>query len=91
LFTRAYGQLARIYAREQNPAGIAATIERGIAVEPRSTQSLRLLESIAYEDIGDAKRSLAALEQAIPRGPFSKPQAILNELAARRRQLDPPR
>jgi hypothetical protein len=86
LFVRAYGQLAQISAQEQNPAGIAAAIERGIAFEPRSTQSLRLLEALAYENIGDAVRSSAALEQAVPRGPFSRPQAILEQIAARRRQ-----
>ncbi len=91
LLVRAYGQLAQIYARERNAAGIAASIARGIAVEPRSAASLRLLEAIAYESIGDAERSLAALEQAVPRGPFSRPQAILDQLDARRRELRPPR
>ena len=91
LIVRGYGQLAQICAQQRNPAGIAAAIERGIAVEPRSTQSLRMLEAMAYENSGDSKRSLAALERAIPRGPFSRPQAILDEIAARRRTPEPPR
>ena len=86
LMVRAYGQLAQLEAGEKNPAGIAATIERGIAVEPRSTPAFRLLEAVAYETLGDPARTLAALEQAIPRGPFSKPDAILNRIQSLRRQ-----
>jgi tetratricopeptide (TPR) repeat protein len=86
LLARAYGQLADIYAREGNADGIAASIERGVAVEPRSKQSLRLLESMAYDAIGDRERALAALEQAVPRGPFSRPQRILAQIEARRAQ-----
>ena len=81
LLVRAYGQLAMIAAQEQNPAGITAAIERGIAVEPRSTDSFRSLEAMAYEQLGDSERELAALERAIPRGPFSRPEGILRQLA----------
>ncbi len=84
LLVRGYGQLAMIAARENDPAGIAAAIERGIAVEPRSTPSLRLLEAIAYDELCDMERSLAALARAIPRGPFARPEAILQQLAERR-------
>jgi predicted Zn-dependent protease len=84
LLVRAYGQLALQSAEEHDPSGIAAAIERGIAEEPRSAQPLRVLEAVAYEKLGDSARSLAALEQGIPRGPFSRPEAILAEIAARR-------
>ena len=80
LFVRAYGQLAETHARENDFAGISMAIERGIAAEPRSTQSLRLLEALAYETIGDEARARASLERAIPRGPFARPQAILRRL-----------
>ncbi len=80
LFVRAYGQLADVHARENDPAGIAEAIRRGIEAEPRSTQSLRLFESIAYQAIGDLPRARTALERAIPRGPFSRPEAILKRL-----------
>ncbi len=86
LMVRGYGQLAEIHAQERDPAGIAAAIERGIAVEPRSTQSLRQLEAIAYDRLGDRGRALVALEQALPRGPFSRPEGILAQLEARRSQ-----
>ena len=84
LLVRAYGQLALQSAAEHDPAGIGAAIERGIAAEPRSAPALRVLEAMAYENLGDPARSLAALEQGIPRGPFSRPQGILDEIAARR-------
>ena len=87
LFVRAYGQLAQIEALEKNPAGIAATIERGIAVEPRSTPSFRMLEALAYETLDDPARTLAALERAAPRGPFSKPDTNLKRIQALRQQL----
>jgi hypothetical protein len=86
LLVRGYGQLARIAALERDPAGIRSTIERGIAVEPRSTASFRLLEAMAYEQLGDSERSLAALERGVPRGPFSRPEGILKQLAERRQQ-----
>jgi tetratricopeptide (TPR) repeat protein len=86
LMVRGYGQLAEIRAREGDPAGIAAAIERGIAVEPRSTQSLRQLEALAYDRLGDRGRALTALEQALPRGPFSRPESILAQIEARRSQ-----
>jgi len=84
LLVRAYGQLAMLCAHEQNPAGIAAAIERGIAAEPRSAPTLRVLEAVAYDEIPDPARALAALERGVPRGPFSRPQSILDEIAARR-------
>lgn len=81
LFVRAYGQLAELHAKAGDAAGIAAAIERGIAAEPRATQSLRMYEAIAYEALGDATRAREALEQAIPRGPFSRPENVLARLA----------
>jgi hypothetical protein len=54
----AYGQLAQVYAREKNVDGIAATIERGIAVEPRQASAFRLLEAMAYETLGDTNAPL---------------------------------
>ncbi len=91
LLIRGYGLLARFAAQEQNPDGIAAAIERGIAIEPRWTQSLRLQEARAYEEIGDLERSLVALERAIPRGPFVRPEGILKHLAELRQKRDSPR
>lgn len=81
LLIPAYGQLALVYAREKNADGIAATIERGIASEPRQAAAFRSLEAVAYETLGDPERTLAALEHAVPRGPFSWPDAILKALA----------
>lgn len=81
LFVRAYGQLAELHARAGDAAGIASAIERGIAAEPRSRPSLRMYEAIAYEVLGDATRAREALEQAIPRGPFSRPENALARLA----------
>jgi len=85
LLVRAYGQLAQVEAQENSSAGVAAAIERGIATEPRSEKSLRLMEAMAYETLGDSEQALEALERAVPRGPFSKPDAILAQLAALRR------
>lgn len=87
LLVRAYGQVARLEAADKDPAGIAAVIERGIAFEPRSTSSLRLLEAIAYDQMGDAPRALEALEQAVPRGPFSRPDEIVKQIETLRRDL----
>ncbi len=87
LLVRAYGQLARVDASERNLPAIGATIARGIAVEPRSETSFRMLEAMAYEAAGDLPRAVAALEAAIPRGPFSKPDAILKRIASLRQRL----
>jgi tetratricopeptide (TPR) repeat protein len=86
LLVRGYGQLADLYAQEGDAAGVAAAIERGIEVEPRSTQSFRQVEAYAWDRMGERERALAALEQAVPRGPFSRPEAVLSQIAARRRQ-----
>ncbi len=85
LLVRGYGQLADLHAQRGDFVGVEAAIERGIAVEPRSTQSLRQLEAVAYERMGDPSRALGALERGIPRGPFSRPQAVLDQIAALRR------
>ncbi|MEX2208591.1 MAG: hypothetical protein WEF50_20435 [Myxococcota bacterium] len=86
LLVRGYGQLADLYAQERNAAGIEATIERGIAVEPRSTQSLRQVEAYAWDRLGERARALEALELSVPRGPFSRPEGVRSQIAARRAQ-----
>jgi tetratricopeptide (TPR) repeat protein len=87
LLLRAYGQLAAIHAREGDLAGLAAAIERGISAEPRERDKLRLLEAIAYEDAGRADLQLRALEAALPRGPFSRPRAIQDQIDELRRRV----
>lgn len=87
LLIRGYGQLARLHAAQQDPAGIAQAIERGIAAEPRATSSLRLLEAVAYDQMRDPARALEALEQAVPRGPFSRPEEIEKQIQTLRSHL----
>jgi tetratricopeptide (TPR) repeat protein len=87
LLLRAYGRLAEIHAREGDLAGVAASIERGIAAEPRERDKLRLLEAMAYEDAGRADLQLRALESALPRGPFSRPASIQQQIDALRRRV----
>ncbi len=84
LMVRGYAQLADLSAQVGDTAGISAAIERGIAFEPRSRQSLRQVEAYAWDRIGDRERTLAALEAALPRGPFSRPQAVLAQIATLR-------
>jgi tetratricopeptide (TPR) repeat protein len=86
LLARGYGKLAVTYAREGDVAGVAAAIERGIAVEPRERDKLRLLEALAYEQASRPDLQLRALEAAVPLGPFSRPRAILDQIAALRRR-----
>jgi tetratricopeptide (TPR) repeat protein len=86
LLARGYGQLADSYAVERDLGGIAASIARGLAVEPRFAVSLRQFEAGAYESAGQPELALAALERGIPRGPFSRPENVLQsveELRAR--------
>ena len=80
LLARGYGQLADTYAAERNLAGIAASIERGIDVEPRFTPTLRQAEATAYQTAGAPKLALRALEDGVPRGPFSRPESVLQNL-----------
>jgi len=87
LLVRAYGELARLDAADKNAAGVAAAIERGIAAEPRATPTLRLLEAVAYDQMGDPARALGALEQAVPRGPFSRPDQVETQIQTLRAQL----
>jgi len=87
LAARAYGELANAYASEHNPAGIAASIERGIAAEPRFALTLRQFESSAYQAADQPALALQALERGVPRGPFSRPEQILREIELLRRQL----
>lgn len=80
LLLRAYGQLALTAARAGDVAGVAAAIGRGIAAEPREADKLRLLEAIAYEDARRPDLQIRALEQAVPRGPFGRPEAVQAQL-----------
>jgi tetratricopeptide (TPR) repeat protein len=83
---RAYGQLADIAAREGDVAGIDAAIARGLAAEPREREKLLLLQAIAYEQANRPDLQLRALEASVPRGPFSRPQAVTDQIAALRRR-----
>jgi tetratricopeptide (TPR) repeat protein len=87
LLARAYGALAESYAAERDTAGIAAAIDRGLAVEPRFAPTLRQFEAAAYEAAGDPERALAALERAVPRGPFSRPEGVLRNVQLLRARL----
>ncbi len=87
LLARAYGELADSYAAERDLPGIAAAIARGIAVEPRFSVALRQFEAAAYESAGAPALELDALERAIPRGPFSRPEAVQRNLELLRARL----
>jgi hypothetical protein len=87
LLPLAYGRLALAAATEHDEAGIAAAIERGIAVEPRFEPPLRQQEARAFELVGNPRRALEALERAVPRGPFSRPEGVLESLDRLRGQL----
>ncbi|HKC51153.1 MAG TPA: hypothetical protein VKF60_10200 [Myxococcota bacterium] len=86
LLARGYGELADSYAAERDLPGIAAAIARGIAVEPRLAGALYQFEANAYQAAGAPELALGALERAIPRGPFSRPESLernLEQLRAR--------
>jgi tetratricopeptide (TPR) repeat protein len=87
LVARAYGELADSYAAERDLRGIAAAIARGIAVEPRFSVSLYQFEANAYETAGQLQLALGALELAVPRGPFSRPEAAQRNLEQMRARL----
>ena len=80
LAPRAYGEIADAYASEHNLDGIAATIDRGIAAEPRFELTLREFESAAYQAAGQPALAARALEHGIPRGPFSHPEGVLHDI-----------
>jgi tetratricopeptide (TPR) repeat protein len=87
LVARAYGELADTYAAERNLPGIAASIERGMSVEPRFEGALRQYEATAYESAGAPELALAALESAIPRGPFNRPDSVLRSIERLRQRI----
>jgi tetratricopeptide (TPR) repeat protein len=80
LLVRAYGQLAMNAAVRNDPEGIASAIATGIREVPRRSGELRRLEGAAYERIGDPHRALAAYRRAIPRGPFTDPRWMKEEI-----------
>ncbi|MFI5317388.1 MAG: tetratricopeptide repeat protein, partial [Myxococcota bacterium] len=77
LQARAYGELADSYASEHDLPGIAASVQRGIAAEPRFASSLYQYGASAYESAGEPAQALAALQRGMPRGPFSRPEPLL--------------
>jgi hypothetical protein len=85
LLPLAYGRLALIAGRERDLAGIAAQTERGIAAEPRFEPPLRQQEAQAFEMAGAPDRALWAMERAVPRGPFSRPEIVLGSIDRLRR------
>jgi hypothetical protein len=88
LLARGYGALADSYGAERDLPGIAASIERGLATEPRFAPSLRQFEANAYEVAGAPALALAALEDGgIPRGPFSSPDSVLRNIERLRARL----
>ena len=80
LAARAYGELADAWASERNLSGIATAIARGIDAEPRFEPTLRQFESAAYRVAGQPALALAALQRGIPRGPFSRPEGVLQDI-----------
>ncbi|HTO55729.1 MAG TPA: hypothetical protein VMR50_20260 [Myxococcota bacterium] len=82
-----YTRLAESYALEHDLAGIADTIERGIALEPRLREPLLLQESAAYEQAGATELAYRTLQRAMPRGPFSRPESVLRNLERLRLEL----
>jgi tetratricopeptide (TPR) repeat protein len=80
LLVRAYGRLAMNYAARDDPEGIASAIAAGIRAVPRRSIELKQLEGQAYERIGDPGRALAAYRKAIPRGPFTDPRWMTEEI-----------
>jgi len=81
LNARAYGTLADTYALQGDLHGIADSVERGIAADPRLKDTLRQFEANAYEAAGAPQLQLRALEDAVPRGPFSRPEGVLQQIA----------
>ncbi len=77
LLQRGYGDLMQSAAREKDLAGIAAATQRGLAADSRFEQGLYQLESQAYETAGEQALALEALQRAIPRGPFARPESLL--------------
>jgi hypothetical protein len=80
LLSRGYGDLAESAAREHDLPGIAAATQRGIAADSRFAQGLYQFESQAYELAGEPTLALEAMRRAIPRGPFSRPEAVLGNI-----------
>jgi tetratricopeptide (TPR) repeat protein len=70
LLVQAYAELARVHAQRGDTEAVAATIERGIEMEPRAEPRLREFEGYCYEIAGDFPRALAALRRARTGGPF---------------------
>lgn len=87
LIAPAYRELADSYAAERNLPAIAASIERGIAAEPRLTSALLQYEANAYQTAGAPELALATLERAIPRGPFSRPESVERTVEELRRRI----
>ena len=89
LLARGYGQLADTYAAERDLPGIAASIERGIDVEPRFTPTLRQSEASAYQTAGAPELALAALEDGVPARPVLAPRERAPEPRRAARRASP--
>jgi hypothetical protein len=89
LLAGGYRELAMSYAVERDLPHIAASIERGIDVEPRFSLALRQYEATAYETAGAPKLALAVLERAVPRGPFSRASNVESNIERLRAELAP--
>ena len=87
LIARAYGDLAETAARERDLPGIAAATARGLAADSRFAQGLYQLESHAYELAGEPRLALESLERAMPRGPFSRPENVRQDVERLRRTV----
>jgi tetratricopeptide (TPR) repeat protein len=87
LIPDAYGELAGIHARRGDLDAAHGVIERGLEAVPREAHRLYALEARAYGSVGATDRTIEALRQAIPRGPFSDPAPVeqrLRQLEAKR-------
>jgi tetratricopeptide (TPR) repeat protein len=87
LIPDAYGELAGIHARRGDLDAAHGVIERGLEAVPREAHRLYALEAHAYGSVGATDRTIEALRQAIPRGPFSDPGPVeqrLRQLEAKR-------
>ena len=84
---RVYGMLAQLYAKMGSFDQLSALIERGIRENPRQDYRLRYVEGSAFYRAGKLQLALAAYKRAISKGPFAKPEPILDRIKTLEREL----
>jgi tetratricopeptide (TPR) repeat protein len=84
---RIYGMLAQLYAKMGSFDQLSALIDRGIRENPRQDYRLRYVEGSAFHRAGQLPRALVAYKLGISKGPFSRPEPLLQRIKALEREL----